>query len=71
MVQGDQEHGVPRRYRTILQERVAMDYAFFVVRRDNGMFVFGSNLLSDCIEEARRHGQVEIVDMFGQVWGGA
>lgn len=45
-----------------------MDYAFFVVYRDNGMFLFGSNLLSDCIDILQRHAKVEVVDMFGQVW---
>lgn len=69
MVQGDQGHGVPARYRTILQEKAAMDFAFFVVRRDSGMFVFGSNTLSECIDVAQQHHAVEIVDMFGQVWG--
>ena len=46
-----------------------MDFAFFVVQRDNGMFVFGSNTLSECIDVAQQHRSVEIVDMFGQVWG--
>ena len=46
-----------------------MDYAFFVIYRDNGMFLFGSNNLSECIDIAQRHRKVEIVDMFGQVWG--
>ena len=46
-----------------------MDYAFFVVYQDSGMFLFGSNTLSDCIAVAQSHRRVEIVDMFGQVWG--
>ena len=46
-----------------------MDYALFVICRDNGMFLFGSNTLSECIDIALQHRAVEIVDMFGQVWG--
>lgn len=46
-----------------------MDFAFFVICRDTGMFVFGSNTLSECIDIAQQHRQVEIVDMFGSVWG--
>ena len=46
-----------------------MDYAFFVIYRSSGMFLFGSNNLSECIDIAEQHGAVEIVDMFGQVWG--
>ena len=46
-----------------------MDFAFFVIIRDNGMFLFGSNTLSECIDMAQRHVKVEIDDMFGQVWG--
>ena len=46
-----------------------MDFAFFVIARDNGEFLFGSNTLSECINVARQHRAVEIVDMFGQVWG--
>lgn len=46
-----------------------MDYAFFVVDRESGMFLFGSNVLSECIDMAQRHARVEVVDMFGQIWG--
>ena len=46
-----------------------MELALFVINRDNGMFLFGSNTLSECIDMAQRHVKVEIVDMFGQVWG--
>ena len=46
-----------------------MDYAFIVISREDGMFLFGSNILSDCLEVALAHRAVEIVDMFGQVWG--
>lgn len=46
-----------------------MDFAFFVVSRSDGMFLFGSNNLSECLDVALAHQAVEIVDMFGQVWG--
>jgi hypothetical protein len=69
MVQSEHGHRVPTRYRTILQEKAAMDYAFFVVDRESGMFLFGSNVLSECIDMAQRHVRVEVVDMFGQIWG--
>ena len=46
-----------------------MDYTFIVISRDNGMFLFGSNTLSECLDVAIAHQAVEIVDMFGQVWG--
>ena len=46
-----------------------MDCAFYVVFRESGMFLFASNILSECLDFAERHNRVEIVDMYGQVWG--
>lgn len=47
-----------------------MNYTFFVIHRSTGTFIFGSNNLSECLDLAQRHPKVEIVDVFGQVWGG-
>ena len=57
-----------RRLRRLQPGGMDMDFAFFVINRDNGMFLFGSNTLSECIDMAQRHAKMEIVDMFGQVW---
>lgn len=46
-----------------------MNYAFYVIFRESGVFLFASNVLSECLDFARKHSRVEIVDTFGQVWG--
>ena len=46
-----------------------MNYAFYVVVRERGMFLYASNILSECVDYAKSHARVEIVDTFGQVWG--
>ena len=51
------------------QESTAMNFAFYVIFRESGMFLFASNILSECLDFAQSHKRVEIVDTFGQVWG--
>ena len=46
-----------------------MNYAFYVVLRESGMFLYASNVLSECLDFAKSQKRVEIVDTFGQVWG--
>ena len=50
-------------------EESAMNFVFYVVLRDSRMFLYASNVLSECLDFAKSHAQVEIVDAFGQVWG--
>lgn len=45
-----------------------MNFAFHVIQT-SGMYLFSSNILSECRDFAKAHTQVRIVDMFGQVWG--
>jgi hypothetical protein len=47
----------------------SMNFAFYVVFRESGMFLYASNVLSECLDFAKSHARVEIVDTFGQVWG--
>ncbi len=46
-----------------------MDFTFYVVFRESGMFLFASSVLSECLDFAKTHTRVEVVDTFGQVWG--
>lgn len=46
-----------------------MNFAFYVIFRESRMFLYASNVLSECLDFAKSHAQVEIVDAFGQVWG--
>ena len=46
-----------------------MTYAFYVILRESGVFLYASNVLSECLDFAKLHTRVEIVDTFGQVWG--
>lgn len=50
-------------------EESAMNFAFYVVFRESRMFLYASNVLSECLDFAKSHAQVEVVDAFGQVWG--
>lgn len=44
-----------------------MNFAFHVIR-ESGMYLFSSNILSECRDFAKAHTRVRVVDMFGQVW---
>lgn len=46
-----------------------MPNAFYVFPRRGGFCLFASDLLSDCLDFASQYTHVEVVDMFGQVWG--
>ena len=46
-----------------------MNRAFYVFPRTGGFCLFASDLLSDCLDFAAQYTHVEVVDMFGQVWG--
>ena len=45
-----------------------MNFAFYVVFRESGAFLFASNILSECLDFTKTHARVEIVDTYGQVW---
>ena len=45
-----------------------MKNAFYIVPISGGEHLYSSDILSDCMEKAVNLQQVEIVDMYGEVW---